>query len=76
MCLFERSRQFRASTKARGRGPVEVSGAVDHQGLAVLRKDLLLKNCGGGGFAVALVCWSGVAPEIVAAEAAYEELEP
>src|SRR5215831_18596501 len=63
VCCFERSRQFRAGTKARGRGPVEVSGTVDHQGLAALRKDLLLNNCEGGGFAVALVCWTGVAPE-------------
>src|SRR5689334_2970100 len=63
VCLFEHSRQIRTRTEARGGGPVEMSRAVDHQGLAVLRQNLLLEHGSGGRFAVALVCWSGVAPE-------------
>src|ERR1700719_4422384 len=42
--------------------PIEVPGAINHQGLPMLRKHLLLQNGDGGGLTATVVSWSGITP--------------
>src|SRR5258708_40350768 len=43
--------------------PIEVPGAINHQGLPMLLKHLLLQNGDGGGLTATVVSWSGITPK-------------
>src|SRR3984957_11053166 len=43
--------------------PIEVPGAINHQGLPMLLKHLLLQDGDGSGLTATVVSWSGITPK-------------
>src|SRR5262249_55503481 len=43
--------------------PIEVRGAINHQGLPMLLKHLLLQNGDDGGLTATVVSWSRITPK-------------
>src|SRR5205823_14914726 len=53
----------RRSSDLRWHRPIEVPGAINHQGLPMLLKHLLLQNGDGGGLTATVVSWPGITPK-------------